>query len=195
MEFSFAFRMDFHLSPRNFYLKSFPSCTNGIPAQQRHFVVHVQCNNQSTKPMTEAEVTWGRFVCWHHGRPLGPVELCTDRSCFVKIGVLAHTRACAVLVGPALLQAVSRSRVCRSSAQHWLYGILDCTVSYTPPRLGPSGGATVRKAAFCLLGVLGTKKRTSSGAGVCTKGWGACLDVCQPCPVSDVSTQEKWAQK
>lgn len=51
-EFSFAFRMVFHLSPRNFYLKSFPCCTTGIPAQQRHFVVHVQSNNQSTKPAT-----------------------------------------------------------------------------------------------------------------------------------------------
>lgn len=117
-ELSFAFSMAFHLSPRNFYLKSFPCCTTGIPAQQRHFVGHVQSNNQSTKPMTEEEVKWRYLVCWHHGRPLSPAELCKDRSCFVKIGVLAHTHACTVLVGPALLQDVSSSSVCRSSARH-----------------------------------------------------------------------------
>lgn len=90
-EFSFAFRMVFHLSPRNFYLKSFPFCTTGIPAQQRHFVVHVQSNNQSTKPMTEEDIMWGHLVCWYHGIPLWPVELCTDRSCFVSKQGVWHT--------------------------------------------------------------------------------------------------------
>lgn len=133
----------------------------------------------------------GHLVCWHHGRPLGSVEICTDRSCFVKIGVLAHSHACAALVGPALLQCM------QELSSNCLCGILHCTASYILPHLGPLEGARVRKAAFCLLGdvCFGDLEGKFLRSRNLYKGLRCSLVVCQPCPVGDISTQGKWAQK